>query len=270
VKPSENPKNFIDKILLPMGEIFDQILNANFESAKKGDEINRYLKYLNRIDNFDWQPPAILYMTTNKNKTEELLRFLMKLERLAAGMMIFRADINYRLERYGKVFIAMEKEEDLFEDNSPLQLTVEERKYVIEAIDGPIYNVVKIRLPVLLRLDEALAAGEATYDYPVITVEHVLPQTPAEDSEWLRWWPNEELRNENVHRLGNLALLSGRKNSQASNFEFERKKKEYFQRAGICPFPITTQVLQEEVWTPDVVDRRQKVLVETLKRVWEL
>jgi len=107
VNPTENPKNFIDKILMPMGEMFDQILNANFESAKKADEINRYLNYLKKIDNFDWQPPAILYMTSNKNKTEELLRFLMKLERLAAGMMIFRADINYRLERYGEVLAAI-------------------------------------------------------------------------------------------------------------------------------------------------------------------
>jgi len=222
---------------------------------------------------FKGNTPFFIPLEISHNRfytTEELLQFLIKLERLAAGMMIFRADINYHIDRYGKVLAAIQEGQDLFDINSPLQLTEEERKNVIASLEGPIYSVVKIRLPVLLRLDEALSGGEATYDYPVITVEHVLPQSPAENSQWIQWWPNEELRIENVHRLGNLALLSGRKNSQASNFEFERKKKEYFQRGGVSPFTMTTQVLQEEIWTPEVVNTRQQLLIDTLKRVWDL
>lgn len=88
VNPAENPKEFIDKTLLPMGGIFDQIQNASFEGVTRTDEINKFLRYLKRIDNFDWQPPTILYMTQNKKRPEQLLRFLVKLERLAAGMMI--------------------------------------------------------------------------------------------------------------------------------------------------------------------------------------
>ncbi len=269
VNPAENPKAFIDNTLLPMGEVFDEIKNASYESTTGADEINRLLRYLNRIDNFDWQPPPILYMTHNK-KPEDVLQFLRKLERLAAGMMIIRADINYRIERYGRLLSAIEAEEELFGDDSRLQLTSPEQRQVIRALDGDIYRVVKIRLPVLLRLDEALSEGEAAYDYPIITVEHVLPQTPGEGSQWLEWWPDEQEREENLHRLGNLALLSRRKNSQAQNFEFERKKKEYFQRKGVAPFALTTQVLNQQEWTRDVVMERQEQLVEKLKEVWDL
>ena len=184
--------------------------------------------------------------------------------------MIFRADINYRLERYGRLLSAIEDEEDLFEDDSHLQLTSEEQRKIITALNGDIYKVVKIRLPVLLRLDEALSEGEATYDYPIITVEHVLPQSPEDESTWLEWWPDEDEQEENVHRLGNLALLSRRKNSQAQNYEFERKKTEYFQRRGVAPFALTTQVLNETEWTPEVVEERQKQLVNKLKEVWDL
>jgi len=130
--------------------------------------------------------------------------------------------------------------------------------------------MVKIRLPVLLRLDESLSEGGASYDYPIITVEHVLPQSPSEGSKWLEWWPEEETRFEYVHRLGNLALLSRRKNSQAQNFEFERKKSEYFRHGGVSPYALTTQVLNEKEWTPQVVEIRQKLLVDTLKNVWRL
>ena len=270
VKPTDNPRGFIDDTLLPMGEAFDEIKNASYESATGADEINRFLKYLERIDNFDWQPPAILYMTHNRNKRQDLLAFLQKLERLAAGMMIIRADINYRLERYGRLITAIEGEDDLFADNSPLQLTPTEQGRIIWALDGDIYNVVKIRLPVLLRLDTALSEGEARYDFPIISVEHVLPQKPPEGSKWLKWWPDDEERDDNTHRLGNLVLLSRRKNSQAKNYEFKRKKEEYFQRKGVSAFALTTQVLNETEWTPEIVEERQKELVDKLKEVWNL
>ncbi len=270
VNPTERPKRFIDDVLRPMGESFDQILTAGFEGTSRVDMINKYLRYLKRIDNFNWQPPAILYLARNRNNTKSLLKFFKKLERLAAGMMIFRADINYRIERYGRLIEAIENRDDLFGDDSPLQLTSDEQRQIILTLEGDIYNIVKIRLPVLLRLDEALSEGEARYDFPVISVEHVLPQLPPKDSKWLKWWQDEDEREENLHRLGNLVLLSRRKNSQAQNYEFERKKTEYFQRKGVSSFALTTQVLNETKWTPEIVEQRQEQLVNKLKEIWDL
>ena len=39
--------------------------------------------------------------------------------------------------------------------------------------------------------------------------------------------------------------LDRRKNPQAQNFDFDRKKTEYFLRKGTTPFPLTSQVLAE-------------------------
>lgn len=268
--PIKHPKTFIDEILQPMGEAFDQIKNASYESTTRADTINRLLTYLKRIDNFDWQPPAILYLMRNGNNPQEIERFFQDLERLASGMMIIRADVNYRLERYGRLLTAIEDGKDLYADDSPLQLTTVEQITAFAILDGGIYDFVKIRLPVLLRLDEALSGGEASYDYPIITVEHVLPQSPSQGSKWLEWWPEEQTRSKYLHRLGNLALLSRRKNSQAQNFEFERKKNEYFCHGGVSRYALTTQVLNEKEWTPQVVEARQKLLIDTLRKVWRL
>lgn len=57
----------------------------------------------------------------------------------------------------------------------PLELTDEEKKEIIATLDGPFYPITKLRLPVLLRLDEELAGANATYNYKVLSVEHVLP-----------------------------------------------------------------------------------------------
>ncbi|MCA9156206.1 MAG: HNH endonuclease [Planctomycetales bacterium] len=72
----------------------------------------------------------------------------------------------------------------------------------------------------------SLSGGGATYDHAIITVEHVLPQNPKSGSQWERWFPNPAVREQWVHRLGNLALLSRRKNSSASNYEQDLLLKE--------------------------------------------
>ncbi|TYO93234.1 DUF262 domain-containing protein [Desulfallas thermosapovorans] len=267
---TEEPRQLVDRVLLPMADAYNDILYANYSSPALAGEVNRYLGWLGRIDNTDWIPPAILFLVRNNNQPEKLVHFFRDLERLAAGMMITRTYINQRIDRYGALLKAIEAGEDLYTDTSPLQLTAEERRLVIEALDGDIYRQVKVRLLVLLRLDAALSSGEAVYNYRVISVEHVLPQNPPQGSKWLEWFPAEGDRDQWTHRLGNLVLLSRSKNSQARNFEFERKKNEYFARKGTSPFALTTQVLMEEEWTQDVVKQRQQKLLDTLKQVWRL
>lgn len=74
-----------------------------------------------------------------------------------------------------------------------------------------------------------------------------------------------------THRLGNLVLLSRRKNSEAQNYDFEKKQNKYFKSKGkVSSFALTTQVLHEEVWTPDVVKRRQTDLLGRLQKLWRL
>ena len=200
-----------------------------------------------------------------------LAKFLADLERLAAGQMILRSNINERINRYARVLTAIEQGNDLYAADSPLQLTGPEKLDITKTLDGPLYLEAKIRLYVLLRLDSELSKGQATYNYPTITVEHVLPQTPASNSMWVQWFPTEDLRQKYTHRLGNLLLLPRRKNSEAQNFEFDVKKQKYFSSAkGVSSFALTSQVLKEEDWTQTVVDMRQKQLLATLKSLWRL
>lgn len=270
VNPSAEPKRFMDETLLPMAQAFGEIRGRSYESDRLSGDINRLLRWLSRIDNVDWEPPAILYLSRHHQNPEQILCFFRDLERLAAGMMIRRANINHRLERYGRLLRAIESEEDLYHEDSPLQLKDDERKHILEILAGNLYNMPRIPRPVLLRLDEALSEGEARYDHGVISIEHVLPQRPPVNSQWLQWFPDEEQREAWTHRLGNLVLLSRRKNGQAQNFDFERKKREYFQRQGVSSFAITTDVLNDKEWTLEIVEERQNRLMETLKRVWRL
>jgi hypothetical protein len=269
VRPTEDPRRFIDDTLGPYARAYGEITGADFEGTTRAEQINEVAENLGLIDNTDWIAPAIYFLQKYRNDPEVLLRHLRDLERLAAGTMVIRTNFNHRMERYGRLLRAAEKGEDLFQEGSPLQLTVEECQKAIQVLDGDVYNS-RISRPVLLRLDGLLSDEGAVYHHKVITVEHVLPQNPRQDSAWLSLFPDEEERLRDTHRLGNLVLLSRRKNSRAQNFDFERKKHEYFQRGGVAPFALTAEVLTRSEWTPEVVDERQRDLLGRLKSVWRL
>ncbi|MYK53429.1 MAG: DUF262 domain-containing protein, partial [Gemmatimonadetes bacterium] len=266
-------KNFIDDVLTPFADTYKKVTRADYKSeyGASAEEIklSLYLKHLRRLDNSDWVPPAMAFFNSGPNNNDAL-KFVRRLERLAYGMFIMRVNINGRINRYAQVLQAIDtgNDEKLF--GEALELSPEEKGEILRVLDGPIYSLPRVPRPLLLRLDSLLAGAGARYDYPTISIEHVLPQNPALNSRWVMQFPDEEERAQWTHRLANLVLLSRRKNSQAQNYDFKRKKNEYFQQGDVTPFALTTEVVNELEWTSQVLDQRQKRLIDRLKSEWHL
>jgi hypothetical protein len=269
-----NSRRLIDEALAPYGSAFYVILNAAYEhqDTALAAKINQTLRWLNRIDNSDWVPLALMYLHRHHDQPEKLARFFADLERLAASLMIRRQYANKREQRYWRIQAIIRQGADLADPDSPLQLTPHEREETIQTLGGEVYLMpAPSRNYLLQRLDSALAGSGATYDQKVITVEHVLPRNPPAKSEWTEWFPSPALRARWTQKLGNLALLSRVKNMQAENYSFAVKKKTYFAtKDGVSPFALTTQALREQEWTPQVVERRQRELIGMLAQVWRL
>lgn len=267
-------RRLIDEALVPYGAAFYVIQNATYQQgdAALAAKINQSIRWLNRTDNVDWVPPALMFLNRYHDQPERLARFFADLERLAASLMIRRQYANKREQRYWRIQAVIRQGEDLAHADSPLQLAPHERDETIQALGGEIYLMASTpRNYLLQRLDSALAGTGATYDYKVITVEHVLPRNPPAQSEWTQWFPTPAIRARWTNKLGNLALLSRVKNMQADNYSFAVKKKTYFAtKDGVAPFALTTQVLREQEWTPQVIERRQRELVGVLALLWRL
>ncbi|MGK7882894.1 MAG: DUF262 domain-containing protein [Crocosphaera sp.] len=265
-----NPCGFIDEVLEPFSKAFYDIKNCDFIHDQYAKEINELLEWLQRIDHSEWIPPTIFYVTKHKNKPEKILTFLTKLERLAVGLMILRTNIYQRNKRYADILQDIEDDVDLYGLESSLQLSASEQEEIMKLLDGNLYDMKKINLYVLLRLDSLISDGVPNYDgYRVITIEHILPQNPQKNSQWTQWFPSQEERKKYVHRLGNLVLLSRQKNARASNYEFEVKKEKYFNNPTAI-FALTIQIMQEQEWTPEIIEKRQQDLLSKLQNLWSL
>ncbi len=262
--------DFIDHILDQYDDAYKSALGLPNGSITNTSQVDTYLEHLNRLETFDWIPPALAFFHRNQRNQEEFPRFTKDLERLAYGLLIQRANINARISRYAAVLRDIEQGDVIWRDDGPLQLSEDEKAAIVRILDGPIYTLPRVPQPLLLRLDSLLADAGAIYDRSIISIEHVLPQNPAEGSQWRTWFPDNEVRTQWTHRLANLVLLSFRKNTSASNWDFDRKKSTYFQRGGTAPFALTTQVVNEKEWTPAVLERRQRELVGLLKKEWRL
>lgn len=272
VEKIKDSKKLLDKVIIPYAEAMDIITTGRYKGDKENVnvEINNLLAWLNRIDVFDWKPVALIFYIKHSTDSKYLLWFFEKLERLAAILFITGASAQERIKRFAEII--KEIEENVDSPDQPLkmiELTDIEKKAALNVLNNDIYDELTwLRCKyIVLRLDSFVSDGAANYSPNVLTIEHVLPQTLNED--WKNDW-DEANYTKWMNKIANLVLLSRRKNAQAQNYSFTEKKNRYFTQGDTSSFAITTQVLTEEKWTPEVVAKRQKRLISILKKKWEL
>jgi uncharacterized protein with ParB-like and HNH nuclease domain len=266
-----DPKIFIDDILEPFADALDAIRNASYSATSHAESVNYYIKWLQRIDNSDWIPPAMLYLKEQRNKPKRVAQFFKQLERLAAFMHICRWNVNDRIEVYSELINDIQSGAEP-EDMAQFEFTDEDREAFRDALDSNVYELTpRRRNYLILRIDSFISDGAATYDPSVLTIEHVLPQTVPENSEWAMWWPNTDERKAWMHRLANLVPLNKKKNSAAQNYEFRPKCDIYFSGTrNVSSYALTSQVMAQKEWTPAIVEARQRQLLEVLYENWDI
>jgi Protein of unknown function DUF262/Protein of unknown function (DUF1524) len=235
-----------------VSEILERIVDANIllgnsEAIKQqfGPDAAKAVCSLDRIDNKDWVPAALLRLwKRSPGDKAAVAKFLLDLERVAYFLFVTRQDVNYRIARMAAIMDEFDPRPDRADPEEGLSLSAAEEQEFLEELSGAIYLKRRVCKPVMQRLDEALSSGGASYDQ-LVSIEHVLPQTVDGDSEWATLFRDERLRDEWTHRLANLVFLTQRINTRASNWDFVRKKREYFaSEDGTSPFPVTQAVLQ--------------------------
>ena len=274
VVPETTPKSLIDDYLEPYTSAYMKLKNHTYESTKHAEEINGYLYWLNKCNNYDWMPPAILFMTMHPDDSDYLLWFIKRLERLSSYLLVTAQDVNHRMARY-KFVLAELKENPHSTLSSPLQnieLTEWEKKQFLNTLNGEIYTMPPVRRNYIIqRLDSFVSDGGATYNAKLFTIEHVLPQNPSANSEWLKLWPDAKQRQYWLNRIANLVPLTRQRNSAAQNYEFKTKKDKYFTtKSGTSSYGLTTQVLSIDIWSPEIVEDRQKDMLDIFAKNWML
>ncbi len=272
----EKLKAFFDDVLTPCAESVKRLrdLELKFPQGDKTKAtVNRVLRFLNQLEFSDWLPPALAFLLERRRGAFaefSPLEFFEKLERLSAALYFIGTIATRRFERFAVVVRAVNSGE-IGDLRDALELRPEEKRAFYARLVGDVYDELssKKRKYLVLRLDSFLAEQGVEYDWDAATLEHVLPQT-ATGNYWTSRWSEAE-RERWTHRLANLVPLSQRRNSKASNFDFKEKRDVYFLAdKKSSPYILTTQLLNFDDWTPEIVARRQAELLAVLDENWRL
>ncbi len=141
----------------------------------------------------------------------------------------------------------------------------------VSSLNDDIYepspNRINFLKSILLRIDQEMQDDSVSKTYHGrITIEHVLPQRSLNEY-WRARFTNKD-HAEWLHKLGNLALISGAKNSEAQNSDFDKKKEVYGKNNKKVSFDITKDICDYPEWNISTIKERHQSLVNIVKNIW--
>ncbi|ASJ00038.1 DUF262 domain-containing protein [Thermococcus gorgonarius] len=278
------------KLVLEYGEIYrDKILDPQIVGLIPWKKV-RYITLIDIMNRFlpfsEWVSPLLLFYKKFRDE-ESLYNFAFMLERKlfiewcadftaterttsAISLIRLIKNSNSPQDVLEKMF---EHTEEFRRGRERRKIDFNDkelvRKILLSKVDDSQFYTLKggkMARYLLLRLDmemqEENFPGYANIG--TITVEHILPRSP--NDKWLEIFSEDEVK-DIVHKLGNLTLLNKRKNSRASNYEFSKKKKKYFE-VERSPFAITSMLREYKVWDKKAFQKRHKELLDLTFRIY--
>lgn len=203
-----------------------------------------------------WIAPLLKYY--DKFGKDNLVNFAKKLNNKFASDWIANLTPTSRIYNMNDIVSQIEKIENSSELLNHNCLKID-NKSILDFINGDIYGKRQARYILLLSnylyLDEKT---EFVIPDTIISVEHILPQNPSDNSQWKQDF-DDESREKWTNKIGNLIIITRKKNSAQSNKDFVQKKEKYFK--GNVELGRSASVMSKPSWTlNDLMGNHNEVL----------
>ncbi len=267
----EFEKNIYDKELLRKGkdtidliESYTDIYNKTILEPKLTSyEYNNLIAIMNiGLPSSDWIPPVLFF--AKKFGYDKLPDFLKKLEFKFTSDWLSQYSSTERIKNMNEILKEIEKEgqtvDGLLNNDELFKINEENLENALNRND---FYRKKYARYILLKYEFLKSSNTALIsNYKNISIEHILPQNPNENSQWRNDFTKDEIE-DLKHNLGNLILINGKKNASLGNLDFAEKKEKYF-KERIDIFPSGKIFLQQSEWKPQSIKNRQEEVIKVL------
>lgn len=238
---------------------FDNLIEImRIDIMRKGKGVSPYF----------WMPPLLRYYDIFREKG--LYEFLVRLDNKCSASWIIGRTPKERFKEMVGIIKEIESADDFrfVLKSEKLLLRNDEFEQLFETLDGKIYGAefdtyILLKLDFLLRdRNERMKLGQN------ISIEHILPQDPKEDSQWLKDFPDDDsqTRKKLTHLLGNLILLSCSKNAALGRLDYKEKCEKYFENNISSHSNSQKALWKVETWDKGALQKNQKRCIETLEK----
>ncbi len=246
--------------------------NLEYAALEFGNDsavINRVVLCLRNMPDDEWQEPALIWLAFQPT-ARDTLKFFRRLDGLALGMLVLGKTKRQRAKRFNQITQRVIRERDTVftSASSELYLSDAERRKIREILSGEIRPARKFVKPLLLRLNAEMLTTTIPPHFPSsVTIEHILPQRPAKNSEWKQVFPNDAERKRLTHQLGNLTILTAEINRSNRNYDFQIKKEKMFGAVESQLFPLTVMLASKNQWTRADIEARHVELLRHAENI---
>lgn len=243
--------DFVHKYKKHYEELFDS--NENLE-------LKNLLTLMNvGFESEIWIAPLLRYY--NKFRKENLLEFTKKLNNKFVSDWISGFTPTIRIINMNNIIDMIDKLDSCDELLNQDCFAINGQE-ILNFLQTDIYGKRPTRY-ILLLLNYLYHSHEQPFNTPkVISVEHILPQNPKSDSQWVQDFDNEQ-REKWTNKLGNLIILSRRKNSSLGNLDFIQKQQKYFK--GNVELGRSANIMACKTWKIDDVQNNHNETLDKLK-----
>ena len=255
----EDTFEFVDKYKKHYEQLFE---NENHDLTGSF-ELYNYLHLMRKGFEADfWVAPLLRYY--DKFKTDQIINFVKALDNKFANDWLVGFTPTKRIENVNAIIQVIDDAKtanDVFLSSS---LTYD-NKDLLDTLVGNIYGRRAARY-ILLKLDLLYHGHTTKLEMPgTISIEHILPQNPHDNSQWKTDFTDLE-REEWTDKLGNLVLISRRKNSAQGNKEFADKKEKYFKN-NVELFSNSIRIYnQYSTWTLTDLEKNHNEVLDKIKQ----
>lgn len=259
LKKGEDTFKFVDKYKKHYEQLFD---NENYDLTESF-ELYNYLHLMKKGFEADfWVAPLLRFY--DKFKIDKLIDFIKALDNKFANDWLAGFTPTTRIENVNAIIQAIDDfdtPKKVLEDDC-LKLNPED---LISTLEGNIYGRRAARY-VLLKLDLLYHGHTTKLEMPeTISIEHILPQNPHNSGQWKLDFTTID-REDWTNKLGNLVLISRRKNSAQGNREYSDKRDRYF-RNNVELFSNSVRIYnQYPTWTLADLTRNHNEVLTKIKQ----
>lgn len=257
LKRGEETFDFIKEYFTQYQAIFENDHHLETHSYAIYNYLSLFLK---GFETDYWKAPVLMYF--KKFKYEGFLDFLKKLDNKLAVDWIIGIVPSTRIDNMNDILKCIE-------ENGNYKTVLDSNVFAVDKnsfeniINGTIYGRKYARY-ILMKVDILSGSSDCKYNLPAtISIEHILPQNPTNDSQWKKDFTDEQ-REEWTDKIANLTLISRKKNASQGNLDYTNKCQKYFAK-NIQTFPSMIKLFQDnKEWKLDNLNRRQEAVVKLL------
>lgn len=249
-------------------------LESLVKSAKNYKKINkndfdslvtkRLMASLKLVSHDEWIPPLLAYINI-KGIDDKFEDFVKNIDKITYQNWIRKLGKTQRNTVYYNVISLLLKggtNIDVINKIKEYKNNAEFTQSLHKDFYGNSYDTA-----VLLRLEQEMQDLSVTKLYEeTISIEHILPQRLTNEY-WIQRFSHED-HNSWLHKIGNLTLLSGRKNILASNNDFSKKKDHYDKKNKKVSFDLTKEICLLSDWDLDAIKSRHQILIDKAVEIW--